>query len=347
MSKNDKKKDSVNKKSAGESLKAKKPQAPAAKEAAKESAAQKKEPKKPAAAESTPQPKAKRKAAPKKKEQPKEGKPAYAGNGAKPEAAAAELKEISAEDKAAGKKAANAEDRAAAPQQSLEGKAEAEKTYQKESKKAAGKSKRIKKGLSKSVKSHLISENPVFIKALAIVPVLGAAVSLKAGILLSCAMILTVVLLNLAAYPINRYVPDRFRPAALFLAAGAVFTPVYILVGYFAPSVTASCGIYLPLVAVSALAMIETRHYGKRHGVGKTVLGAALEGLGFAFAAIIFAVIREVLGGGTLYGRPLPYVSGMKFSFALLPAGAFLLLGVLMALFRKICGAGGEEEGSK
>lgn len=215
----------------------------------------------------------------------------------------------------------------------------------KKEKKAEG-CKRRKKRHSKKLKSHLLSKNPAFVKALAIVPILGAAVSLKNGILLSCAMILTVVLLNIIAYPLNKVVPENFRPAAEFLVAGIVFTPVYMLACYFAPSVTTACGIYLPLIAVSALPLIEKKYYGKKYGFVKTAVSAGLDGLGFAFAAIIFSVIREIIGSGTLYGRPLPYVSGMKFSFALMPAGAFLLLGVLMALFKKIYPAG-DREGSK
>lgn len=201
--------------------------------------------------------------------------------------------------------------------------------------------------LLQNTKDHLLSNNPVFIKALAIVPILGAAVSLKSGILLSCAMLLTVILLNFAAYPLNKIIPDNFKLAAEFAAVGVVITPVYMLANYFAPSATSLCGIYLPLIAVCALPMIEKKYYGKKYGVAKTAISAALEGLGFAFAAIIFSIIREIIGSGTLYGRPLPYFSGMKFSFALLPAGAFLLLGVLMALFRKIYGVGGNGEGSK
>lgn len=185
---------------------------------------------------------------------------------------------------------------------------------------------------------RLVSENPVFVRAVVIVPVLGAASSLKSGILISACMILTVLLLNLAMYPLSKVVPKRFINITAFLTAGIVVTPVCMLANYIAPAVAPLCGIYLPLLSVCALPMIEKRYYGAKYGIFKTAFYALFDGAGFAVAAVIFAVIREVIGNGTLYDRPLPGFSKFKFSFALAPAGAFLLLGFICAMFRKIFG---------
>lgn len=187
-----------------------------------------------------------------------------------------------------------------------------------------------------NLKKRLLDLNPVFVLIVAAVPLLGAAVSLKNGIMLSCAMLWTVVLLNLLLIPIYRFIPARYRPALSFVAAGVVITPMYAFANYFSPSIASSCGIYLPLIAVAALALCEKRHFGKKYVVPKTALDAFFNGLGFAFAAIVFSVLREVIANGTLYDRPLPYISEAKFNFAAYPAGAFILLAVLAALFRKI-----------
>lgn len=203
-----------------------------------------------------------------------------------------------------------------------------------------------KKFLHKT-KEHVLSANPVFVKAIAIVPILGAAVSLKNGLALSAAMFVTVVILNLIMYPLYRHIPHGFRFAAALAISGVIITPVYILAKYFVPNITSIYGIYLPIIAVCALPMIEKGYYGKRHGAVKTAVTAALDGIGFAFAALIVSIIREIIGSGTLYGRPMPYFSEMKFSYALLPAGAFLLLGMLIALFRKIFGKSESDISSK
>lgn len=196
--------------------------------------------------------------------------------------------------------------------------------------------------LLQNVKEHLFSSNPVFVKAIAIVPILGAATALKNGIMLSGAMFLTAVLLNLLMYPLCRIIPRGHRAAVSFLAAGAVVTPICMLANYFAPTVYAQCSVYLPLLAVCALPLIDKKHYGEKYGVAKTALDAALDGVGFAFAAIAVSIIREIIGYGTLYDRALPYAAHIKFLFAVLPAGALLLLGMLLALFRKISVSGND-----
>lgn len=190
----------------------------------------------------------------------------------------------------------------------------------------------------KSSAKRLLSENPVFVRAVAIVPILGAALTLKSGLLISAAMILTVLFLNLAMYGLNMVVPKKFIFTAAFLTAGIVVTPVCMFANYIAPTIAPLCGIYLPILSVCALPMIETRHYGAKYGILRTALDALFDGAGFAVAAVVFSVIREIIGNGTLYDRPMPGFSQFKFSFALAPAGAFILLGLVCALFRKIFG---------
>lgn len=205
------------------------------------------------------------------------------------------------------------------------------------------KTKKNKKQSAESMKikssvRRLLSENPVFVRTVVIVPILGATATLKSGLLISVSMILTVLLLNLAMYPLNKIIPQKFIHTAAFLTAGIVVTPVCMLANYIAPAVAPLCGIYLPLLSVCALPMIETRHYGAKYGIVKTALDALFDGAGFAIAAVIFAVLREIFGNGTLYDRPMPGFSQFKFSFAPAPAGAFLLFGLVCALFRKIFG---------
>lgn len=187
---------------------------------------------------------------------------------------------------------------------------------------------------TQTIKDRLLRENPVFVRAIVLVPILGAATTIKNGILISCAMLLTVVLLNLIAYPLYGRIPRGYRFASLFLMAGVAVTPAAFLAGFIAPTVAAQCSIYLPLIAVGAMALVEKKHFAKPLGLPKTLLDATFSGLGFTFAAVVFSALREILGNGTLYDRALPLVNA-RFSFVLTPAGAFILLGVVIALFRK------------
>lgn len=192
--------------------------------------------------------------------------------------------------------------------------------------------------LGKTIKNKIFASNPIFVKFIAAIPILGAAVTLKNGILISAVMLLTVIFLNIAMYPLCKIVPRRFRHITEFVVAGILIAPQLYAASIFIPNVTTLCAFYLPLTAVSAIPMIETKYYGTRHGFRRTVLLAFLDACGFAFAALIFSVIREVIGSGLLYERPMPYASSFKLPFLTIPAGAFILLGLFAALWRKMFG---------
>ena len=178
-------------------------------------------------------------------------------------------------------------------------------------------------------------ENPVLARGLALAPILGAAFTLKNGILLAAAMGMTVLLESALALPIQRLLPRSLRPAALFVAAAAVTVPVELLGGAFAPTAASLCGIYLPLLPVCALPMAG-QDAGSDHDGARVLFLALRDGLGFALAAVLISAVREIAGLGTLYDRPLPGGAQLKFSFTQSPAGAFILLGCLLALFTAI-----------
>lgn len=192
--------------------------------------------------------------------------------------------------------------------------------------------------IGKTNKEKFFTSNPVFVKFIAAIPILGAALTLKNGILISAVMLITVVFLNIVMYPLSKIIPKRFRHITEFIVAGILIAPQLYAASIFIPNVTTLCAFYLPLTAISAIPMIETKFYGTRHGFGRTILLAFLDACGFAFAALLFSVIREVIGSGLLYERPMPYASSIKLPFLTIPAGAFILLGLIAALFKKMFG---------
>lgn len=190
----------------------------------------------------------------------------------------------------------------------------------------------------KELKKRIGSSNPAILKFVAAIPILGAATALKNGILISIVLLATVVILNMIMYPLDRYIKPQFKYVSRFLIAGIVITPFFMLSNYMVPNITQACEIYLPLTAICAIPMIETKYCHKKYGFLRTVLMAVINGLGFTFAALLFSVIRECLGKATLYERPLPFMTSFKLPFIIYPTGAFILLGFLAALWRKIFG---------
>ena len=180
-------------------------------------------------------------------------------------------------------------------------------------------------------------QNPVLVRALAICTVLAAATALKNGLLLSVAAIavmvpLTAAMALLHRTPLQRIFPPFLWPAVTLAVAGALTTPVCWLSYRAAPNVTAAVGIFLPLTALNATLMTETIRPVRRGRMLSALTASVGDAAGFSVSVILIAALREIIGKGTLYARPI-FGHG-QFGFLLTPAGAFLLLGCLMAVFQ-------------
>lgn len=194
---------------------------------------------------------------------------------------------------------------------------------------------KARKLLADELKQKVVISNPVLVRLLAVCTVLGATTALKNGLLLSVAALLVTVPLYLIMSLLRKLPKLYYYPVAL-LIAGAIETPVIMLAGLFAPEVTAACSFYLPLTALNAVLMLDlTLMRGERPLI--RALGAGIgDVLGYSAVLIVVSALREIIGAGSIYGRALPSYLQINFNFLLLPPGAFILVGLLLALAQQI-----------
>ena len=198
-----------------------------------------------------------------------------------------------------------------------------------------GSAPKARKLLADELKQKVVISNPVLVRLLAVCTVLGATTALKNGLLLSVAALLVTVPLYLIMSLLRKLPKLYYYPVAL-LIAGAIETPVIMLAGLFAPEVTAACSFYLPLTALNAVLMLDlTLMRGERPLI--RALGAGIgDVLGYSAVLIVVSALREIIGAGSIYGRALPSYLQINFNFLLLPPGAFILVGLLLALAQQI-----------
>ena len=180
------------------------------------------------------------------------------------------------------------------------------------------------------LRSRIVSQNIVLIRLLAICTLLAATTALKNGLLLCFAAAIVTIPLYIVMELLEKRLPEvLYLPSAAFIA-GIIITPVCIFSSQFAPEVTSSVGIFLPITAINAALMVEFNQKAKNFGIIDTITCGFGDVLGLSAVIIFISVIREVVGSGTLYGRSLPEYAQLKFGFALLPSGAFLLFALLL-----------------
>jgi electron transport complex protein RnfE len=190
---------------------------------------------------------------------------------------------------------------------------------------------------------RLWSENPLLAGLVGLCPALAVSNRLDNALLLAAVMLFALLGTGAASVALERLLPPklrqaaRLRLAARLLVASALVTAPQRLLWALAPALGAGLGIYLPLLAVNCLLLASS---GDR-SVLEGVLEAARRGAAFAAVLVCLALVREVLGAGTVTLFPVGSFGGVWRIPGLSPArvlaaapGALLLLGYAGALVR-------------
>jgi electron transport complex protein RnfE len=193
----------------------------------------------------------------------------------------------------------------------------------------------------KELAKGLVISNPVFILALGLCPALAVTNSIDNALGMGAGVIFVLLCSNIIISTIKKAIPSLVR-IPVFMVITATFVTILSLVfEAYIPPLHESLGIYLPLMAVNCIILGRAEVFASRRNVGRSIADAVGIGLGFTIALVIIALFREILGTGALsvFGFNLfsiPVLSEHPMMFFTSPPGAFLVMGLLMALFRWI-----------
>lgn len=126
----------------------------------------------------------------------------------------------------------------------------------------------------------------------------------------------------------------------MFVIIIAAFTTIVgLLLKAFVPALDRSLGLFIPLIVVNCLILARAEAFASKNPPLASAADGIGMGLGFTLALTILGVIREILGNGSLFGISLFGASFQPALIMILPPGAFLLLGILLALRNKLSSA--------
>ena len=136
----------------------------------------------------------------------------------------------------------------------------------------------------------------------------------------------------LAVSALKNVIPDQVRIPSFVVIISTFVTIISLLMKAYLYSLYEALGIFLPLIVVNCIILGRAEAYASKHSLGKSAIDALAVGAGFTLSLTVIGIIRELLGSGSVFGYRLV---GEKVSMALifaLPPGAFITLGLLMAL---------------
>ncbi len=190
--------------------------------------------------------------------------------------------------------------------------------------------------LKKELLKGIWDNNPVIKQFLGLCPVLAVTVSAMNAIAMALATTFVLVFSSLIISSVRKLIPSQVRIASYILVIATFVTIVDLVMKAQFPELSKALGPYIPLIVVNCLILGRQEAFSSKNSVYRSVLDALGMGFGFLLALFMLGSIRELLGSRTVLGMQLLPDIFEPWLVMILPAGAFLTLGLLLALFNTI-----------
>ena len=182
----------------------------------------------------------------------------------------------------------------------------------------------------------LWKENPIFVQVLGMCPTLAVTTKALFGLSMGMATLFVLVSSSVVVSLIRKMVPAQVRiPMFTVIIATFVTAADYFLKANFY-EISKALGPYVPLIVVNCIILGRAEAFASKHGPIRSFLDALGMGVGFTMALIILGSCREILGSGTLFGIRIMWQGFENWIVMVLPAGAFITLGLLIGVFNVI-----------
>ena len=190
--------------------------------------------------------------------------------------------------------------------------------------------------LLKELTKGFLKENPILVIMLGLCPTLACSTSATDAVGMGLAFTFVMLGSNIVVATIRKLVPSQVR-IPVFITVISTFVTIvdYTLKAYF-PALSQSLGVFVPLIVVNCIVMGRAEAFSSKNTVMASLMDGIGMGIGFTLIIAIIGTIREVIGNGTLFGHQAMPAQYQPFLILILPPGAFLVIGFLMALHRKI-----------
>lgn len=183
--------------------------------------------------------------------------------------------------------------------------------------------------------------NPTFGLFLGICPTLASTTSVRNAIAMGIAATFVLVCSNVIISAIRKVVPNAVRIPCFIVVIAAFVTIVDMVMKGFFYEQSRALSIFIPLIVVNCIILGRAEAFAQKNTVFRSLLDGVGIGMGFTVTMIFIATIRETLGAGTFFDFPICLDSAGRtvyqpMSVLLQAPGGFLVLGLLMAMFKFI-----------
>ena len=185
-------------------------------------------------------------------------------------------------------------------------------------------------------------QNTSIVQILGLCPLLAVTTNMVNGVMLSLATILVMAISNLAVASLRNFIPHEIRIPVFILIVAALVTVVDLLFNANLHELYLVLGIFIPLIVTNCIVLARVEAFAAKNPPLQSTFDGVFMGVGMLWTLALLGAMRELLGNGTLLGgidmvfpslHPIQLLpeSYPGFLLALLPPGAFILLGCMIA----------------
>ena len=195
------------------------------------------------------------------------------------------------------------------------------------------------------IKNGMWANNPALVQLLGLCPLLAVSSTVTNALGLGIATLLVLVGSNVAVSLVRNHVPKEVRIPVFVMIIASLVTCVQLLMNAYAYGLYLSLGIFIPLIVTNCIIIGRAEAFASKNEVLPAAQDGFWMGLGMTSVLVVLGAMREVIGNGTLFdGADLllgDWASVLRiqifqfdnsFLLALLPPGAFIGVGFLIAL---------------
>lgn len=186
--------------------------------------------------------------------------------------------------------------------------------------------------LVKIFSNGLVRENPLLSLTIGLCSALAVTNAVANGIGMGLSMTFVLLMSELVISLFRKLIPASIR-IPIFIIVIAAFTTVidYVLKAYF-PELSEAMGVFIPLIVVNCIIMGRVESFASKQALVKVLPDALGMGLGYTWVLAGIALVREVLGSGSLLGFPIMPDGFQPILFFTLPPGGFFVFALFISL---------------
>lgn len=187
----------------------------------------------------------------------------------------------------------------------------------------------------KIISNGIIKENPTFVLLLGMCPTLATTTSSINGMSMGLATMFVLVCSNIVVSLIKSLTPDKVRIPVFVVVIASFVTILQMCLKAYLPEINKSLGLFIPLIVVNCIILGRAEAFACKNGPMASLCDGIGIGLGFTLGLTLLGTVREFFGAGSIFGFTLLPETYNVLLF-ILPPGAFISLGYLIAIVNKL-----------